>query len=211
MTDSDTVNTPVALYVYAMVVFSVFVVPPSPKVHNRFVIVPVDVSVNVTANGTRPAVGLPLKLGTGTIAPAPVTAFVAPPPILAKITWSGKLPALAGVKLTTTFVEPKPAILNGLPEAIANGATSTAAVPLRSAPPKLVTTKVAWTVVPVAIVPKEKLPGLTIKLAGVRPVPVTAFVETPPVLVKTTLLVTGPAADGEKLMSTRPVAPPTTV
>src|ERR1035441_10656245 len=76
--DRATVNTPVPLYVYNNVVFNVFVVPPSPKVHNRFVIVPVDVSVNVTVKGTRPAVGLPLKLGAGTIALTPVTAFVAP-------------------------------------------------------------------------------------------------------------------------------------
>jgi len=69
---------------------------------------------------------------------------------------------------------------------------------------------VAWAVVPVAIVPKFKLPRLTIKLAGVRPAPDTAFVETPPVLVKTTLLATAPAAEGEKLMSTKPVAPPAT-
>src|SRR5580704_5869320 len=103
-----------------MVVLKVFVVPPSPKVHNRFVIVPVDVSVKVTASGTSPAVGLPLKLGRGTIAPVPITAFVAPPPLLAKITCLVELPALAGVKLTTTFVEPKPAMLKELPETIAN-------------------------------------------------------------------------------------------
>ena len=102
-------------------------------------------------------------------------------------------------------------MLNGLPEATANGVPPPTAVPLRSAPPELVTTKVAWAVVPVAIVPKFKLPGLTIRWAGNSPVPVTAFVEPPPVLVKTTLLVIVPAADGEKLMSTRPVAPPATV
>src|ERR1700729_3673203 len=113
-----TVNTPVALYVYDTVVFNVFVVPPSPKVHNRFVMVPVDVSVKMTPNGARPAVGLPLKLGVGTIAPVPVRAFVAPPPLLVKITWPVKLPALAGVKLTTTFAEPRAATLNGLPEAM---------------------------------------------------------------------------------------------
>src|ERR1017187_1732828 len=112
--DRATVNTPVPLYVYNTVVVNVFVVPPSPKLQNRFVMVPVDVSVKVTANGTRPAMGLPLKLSTGSIAPTPVTAFVAPPPLLAKTTCLVKLPAFAGVKLTTTFVEPKPATLNGL-------------------------------------------------------------------------------------------------
>src|ERR1035437_10097939 len=127
---NDTVNRPAELYMYATVVFSVFVVPPSPNVQDRFVIVPVDVSVNVTRNGTRPLVGVPLKLATGTVAPAPITGFVELPMFVAKTTLSVKLPVLTGVKLTTTFVELRVATVNGLPEAIENGAPPTGAAPL---------------------------------------------------------------------------------
>src|ERR1017187_6298665 len=44
---------------------TVLEVAPSPKLQNRFVSVPVEVSVNVTVNGQAPRVGVALKLATG--------------------------------------------------------------------------------------------------------------------------------------------------
>src|ERR1017187_2794708 len=167
LTASETVNRPAELYVYATVVFSVFVVPPSPNVQDRFVIVPVDVSVNVTSNGTRPLVGVPLKLAMGMVAPAPITGFVESPMFVAKTTLSVKLPVIAGVKLTTTFVELRVATENGLPETIENGAPPTTAVPLSVTPLPLVTTKLSCAVVPVRIAPKSRLAGVTTKLKEV--------------------------------------------
>ena len=108
------------------------------------VIVPVDASVKVTFSDTGPLVGLAVKPATGAMAPVPVTAFVEPPPLLTKMTASVKLAALAGVKLTTTFVEPKPATLKGLPDVTANVAVLTVAVPIRVVPLRLVTTKLVW-------------------------------------------------------------------
>ena len=118
--------------------------PPSPNVHDRFVIVPVDASVNVTFSDSAPLVGLAVNPATGAMAPVPVTVFVDAPPLLAKTTASVKLAALDGVKLTPTFVEPKPATLKGLPDATANDAVLTVAVPVRVAPLRLVTTKLVW-------------------------------------------------------------------
>jgi len=40
-------------------------VPPSPKVHDQLVILPVEPSVKLTVNGLFPLVTLPLKLATG--------------------------------------------------------------------------------------------------------------------------------------------------
>src|ERR1017187_4175403 len=167
LTASETVNRPAELYVYVTVVFSVFVVPPSPNVQDRFVIVPVDVSVNVTRNGTRPLVGVPLKLATGTVAPAPITGFVVLPIFVAKTTLSVKPPALTGTKRTTTFVDLRLATVNGVPETIENGAPPTTAVPLRDTPLPLVTAKLSCAVVPVRIVPKSWLAGVTTKLKEV--------------------------------------------
>src|SRR5437867_8356855 len=48
-----------------MLVPVMFVVPPSPKPQLRLVIEPIELSVNVTASGAAPLVGLPLKLATG--------------------------------------------------------------------------------------------------------------------------------------------------
>jgi hypothetical protein len=43
-------------------------VPPSPNVHEWFVIVPVDASVKVTLSGAAPLVGLAVKSATGAAA-----------------------------------------------------------------------------------------------------------------------------------------------
>jgi hypothetical protein len=80
----------------------VFVVPPSPNVHDRFVIVPVELSVKITASDTRPVVGVPLKLADGMVAPEPIAALVEEPPLLAKITEFVKLPTDAGLNATLT-------------------------------------------------------------------------------------------------------------
>ena len=81
---------------------SVFVVPPSPNNHDRFVIVPVELSVKTTASDTMPVVGVPLKLADGTLAAEPITVFVELPPLLAKTTEFVKMPTAPGANATLT-------------------------------------------------------------------------------------------------------------
>src|SRR5437867_2699074 len=149
----------------------------SPKSQNRLVMVPVELSVKLTVNGLSPLVGLPLKLATGTSAPVPVSALVLLPPLsVLNTTTLLKLAALPGAKLTTTFVEAKPARLKGVPETMLNPGEPglIIAKPLVSAtPPWLVSTKLAWALEPTSTVPKLRLAGETPSCAGVRPLPVT--------------------------------------
>src|ERR1043166_9895019 len=72
---------PGVLYVCVRTFFGVSIVAPSPKSQKRLVIVPVEVSVNVTVNGHAPFVGVAVKLATGTMAAAPVTGLVELPPL----------------------------------------------------------------------------------------------------------------------------------
>src|SRR5258708_481084 len=99
----------------------VFVVEPSPKFQNRFVIVPAEVSVKLTVNGAMPMLGFPTKLAVGTKAPVPVTGLVLLPPLPLKGTPLLKLPALVGLKLTARLVEPKPGRLKDVPETMLKG------------------------------------------------------------------------------------------
>src|SRR2546428_13089508 len=48
-----------------MVVESIFVAVPSPKLQARLVIVPIELSVKVTVNGAMPFVGEPVNSATG--------------------------------------------------------------------------------------------------------------------------------------------------
>src|SRR5208282_608357 len=48
-----------------LVALTKLVVAPSPKLQNRLLIGPVELSVNVTVNGAAPLVGLPLKMAIG--------------------------------------------------------------------------------------------------------------------------------------------------
>ena len=59
---------------------STLVTTPSPKLQLRWLMVPVELSVNMTTSGAGPLVGLALKLATGRTAPVPVNPFVATPP-----------------------------------------------------------------------------------------------------------------------------------
>src|SRR5947209_6646349 len=100
----------------------VLVVELSPKSQNRLVMVPVELSVKLTVSGSRPLVGLPLKLATGTNAPVPIRVLVLLPSLsVLNTTTLLKLAALVGPKRTTTLVEPKAAKVNGVPERIVNG------------------------------------------------------------------------------------------
>src|SRR2546426_263045 len=191
------------------VVAVVLVVEVSPKSKNRWVMVPLELSVKLTVSGLRPLVGLPLKLAPGATAPVPVSALVLLPALLLLTTTTLlKVAALPGAKLTTRLVEPKPARLKGVPETIVKGPPLIVAKPLLSAvPPWLVITKLAWALEPTAIVPKLRLPGETPSWAGVRPVPVTVLAELPPLLVKTTTLLKLPALVGLKATCTWPVWP----
>ena len=145
------------------VVAVVFDTAPSPKLQERLVIVPVEVSVKVTVSGFRPATGVPVKLAAGTTAPMPKTEFVLPPSLPVLITTALlKLPALAGVKRMARLVAPKPGKLNGVPDKMVKGPALIVTVPLDSAaPPTFVRTKFAWAFVPTAIVPKLMLAGDT--------------------------------------------------
>ena len=62
-TSSVTVKTPAVLYVCEG--FSDVLVPPSPKVQSRFVMLPVELSVKLTNNGAAPLVGDAVKPATG--------------------------------------------------------------------------------------------------------------------------------------------------
>ena len=127
------------------VVELVLVFEPSPKSQNRLVIVPVEVSVKLTANGFEPLVGVAEKFASGTNAPVPVTGLVLPP-ALAELNTTTllKLVAFVGAKFITTFVKPKLARVNEAPDRIENVPALTVAVPLLSvAPPRLVTVKLA--------------------------------------------------------------------
>src|SRR5206468_6854269 len=86
------------------------------------------------------------------------------------------------------------------------------ATPLVTAlPPVLLTTNTRCEVVPVAIVPKSSDSGLTPICAGVKPTPLTALTEFPPLLLKTTSSLNVPAATGRKLTDTVCVWPGATV
>ena len=145
VTVSATVLVPALTKVCVNEVATVLVVVPSPKSQNRFVIVPLDESVNVTVKGFSPLSGVPLKLALGTIAPVPMMEFVLLPSLLVvKTTTLLKLAALAGVKRTTRLDEPNPGRLKGVPERMVKGPPLTVATPLlKVAPPRLVMVKEA--------------------------------------------------------------------
>src|SRR5258705_14024606 len=112
-------------------VADVFNVTPSPKFQNRPVIVPVEVSVNVTFSGVTPLVGDAVKFAEGTIAPVPVTALVERPPLaVLKITLLVKPPAVTGANCTVTLVDPPAGTLNDAPATIEYGPPVTVATPL---------------------------------------------------------------------------------
>src|SRR3989442_7592676 len=190
-----------------------FVVAPSPKFQFRLVIVPVEVSVNVTSNGATPLVGVALNSATGTTAPLPVTALVAAPPLaVAKSTLLVNPPAATGANRTVTLVEPPAGTVNAAPATTLYGPPLTVAVPLVTAvPPLLLTTNTRCDVVPVAIVPKSRLAAFTAIWPPVTPVPLTAVVEAPPLLANTTLVLNAPAASGANATVTVPVPPGATV
>src|SRR6266849_9018242 len=136
---------------------TVLLVAPSPKSQKPLVIVPVDLSVKDTVNGHMPIVGLPVKFAVGGNAPAPVSLLTLPPPLpVVKTTRLVKPAALVGAKRTTRLVPPKPGKAKGVPETIVKGPGLIVATPLVSAaPPRLVTTKLAWALAPTATVPKS--------------------------------------------------------
>src|SRR2546422_1954371 len=171
-----------------------FVVAPSPKLQFRFMIVPVELSVNVTSNGATPLVGLALNNATGTTAPVPVTALVEPPPLaVAKSTLLVNPPAATGANCTVTLVEPPAGTVNAAPATTLYGPPLTVAVPLVTAvAPLLLTTNTRCEIVPVAITPKSKLARVTAICPPLTPVPLTALVEVPPLLANTTLVLNVP-------------------
>src|ERR1041385_714551 len=178
----------------------VLVVEPSPKSQARFVIVPLELPVKVTANGFNPLAGDAPNAATSTTAPVPVTMLVLLPALLVvKLTALLKFTALSGANWTTTLVMPKPSRLNGVPEMMEKAPLLTVAVPLlKGAPPRLVTIKVACVLAPTAMVPKLIVEGVTASCGGVNPVPVTGFVLLPALLRTVTALLKLPALTGLK-------------
>ena len=194
----------------ATTVVVALVVAPSPKSQNRLVVVPDEPSVKVTVKGTTPEVGPAVKAATGTAAAWPLTRLVAPPPLLVNTSALVKAPAATGLNLTRTLVALNPPTVKLEPRTTLNGGLTLAAPPVTLAPPEFVTTKACWALVPKAIHPKSQLAVVTASCAGVRPTPVTAFVELPPLLVKVTFVAKVPAWAGLKATRTRLVEPAAT-
>src|SRR5689334_3009611 len=92
--------------------------------------VPVELSVKVTPNGTTPLVGDAVKSALGTTAPVPTMELVDCPPFaVVKIAVLVKSPSLDGANCRTTLVEPPGGIVNKPPDTTVNGPAGTAAVP----------------------------------------------------------------------------------
>ena len=84
--------------------------------------VPVELSVKVTAKGHAPLVGLPVKPAAGTCAPVPVAELMLLGPLLVrKETRLLKLPVLVGLKLTSTLVELWAGSANAVADRMRNG------------------------------------------------------------------------------------------
>ncbi len=176
----------------------------------RFVIVPVEVSVNVTTNATVPVVGVAVNDAVGGCAPVPMTMLEELPPLaVLNATRLVKLATVTGANCTVTFVEPPAGNVNGLPETIEYGPPVAAAVPLVTVlPPVLVTVNTRCELEPVATVPKFNVLGVTTICPGNTPMPLRPLVETPPLLLNTTFVVNVPGVTGMKLTVTVPVWPP---
>src|SRR6266404_7161198 len=188
----------------AIIVDVVLVVRPSPKSQNRFVIVPVELSVKLTVTGQKPLVGLAWKLASGIVAPVPITLFVEIPALVVrKTTLLLKTPFATGANWITTLVEVWPDRLNELPAAVLKTLSTVTTALLRVTSPRFVATKLVWALAPTAIVPKSKAAGETASCAGASPVPLTALVELPALaVVKTRLLLKTPAATGANWITT---------
>src|SRR5712671_5265727 len=138
---SCTVLVPANVYVCDKLVSVVLLVAPSPKFQKRLVIVPVEESVNATARGATPLVGVPEKAATGTCAPVPATVLVALPPLaVVKMTLLVNPPTATGVNCTTTLLDPPGGSANVAPDRIEYGPPVTEATPLVTVvPPVFVT------------------------------------------------------------------------
>src|SRR5439155_10226434 len=85
-------------YVCVTLVAVVFVIVPSPNCQNRFVMVPVEVSVKLTVRGASPFVGDALKAAEGATTPTPVRGLAEFPPSLLTSSAPLTLPAALGAK-----------------------------------------------------------------------------------------------------------------
>src|SRR6266446_3192376 len=168
----------------ARIVDVVLVVIPSPKSQNRFVIVPVELSVKLTVTGQKPLVGLAWKLASGIVAPVPVTALVELPALLVrKTTLLLKTPSPPGANWITTLVELWPDRLNELPATTLKTLSTLTTALLMVTSPRFVATKLAWALAPTATAPKSRPAGETASCAGASPSPPRALVESPPLLL----------------------------
>src|SRR6267378_1026073 len=177
----------------------VLVVIPSPKSQNRFVIVPVELSVKLTVTGQKPLVGLAWKLASGIVAPVPVTVLVELPALLVrKTTLLLKTPFAPGANWITTLVEVWPDRLNELPATTLKTLSTLTTALLMVMSPRFVTTKLAWALAPTTTRPKSSPEGETASCAGASPTPLSALVGPPSLPLKNAGPLNLPACVGVK-------------
>src|ERR1017187_2059665 len=97
---------PATLEVWRTLLFITLVVPPSPKLQDQLVTLPLDVSVKVTVSGTRPLVGLPVKLATG--GKGPRSSLYTVPKLSPTATLPINPPSLAIVPLSNCEIATEP-------------------------------------------------------------------------------------------------------
>jgi hypothetical protein len=99
LTTNWIVFVPAPVYWCVIVVPDALAVVPSPNCHDRLVMLPVDVSVNVTVNGTVPLVGAALNdaMGAGVLFPTIIKlacTLVLEPPGPLTTNWTVSVPAV---------------------------------------------------------------------------------------------------------------------
>src|ERR1051325_5955979 len=141
----------------------VLLVEPSPKSQKRLVMVPVEVSVNVTDNCHAPLVGLAVKADAGTCAPIPVAELVRFGPLLVrKVTRLLNVPVLVGLNFINTLVEPWGGKVKLVADTILNGRAPTViATFVTTMLPAFVATKLPCALLPSRSVPKSRFCGET--------------------------------------------------
>ena len=131
---------------------------PSPKVQDRLVIVPVEVSVNVTVNGTAPVAELALNNAAGKTAPLPGDDIGGIADVGRKHHGPGKAPHARRCEIDDHIA--RAAAGQGVGSAAHDGERRGRGHRANQLPSAvLVTTKVVCVVVPVVSAPKLKFAG----------------------------------------------------
>src|SRR2546426_1887524 len=191
----------------------VLVLEPSPKFQDRLVMVPVELSVKFSVSGATPLTGLPKKPATTGVIPTPETAFVELPPAAnKKTTLLLKAASNPGANRIPMLVELWPGTLNALDPTMLKGPLPTlASALLATTSPRFVTMKLACALLPTATMPKSRPGGETASRAGASPVPLSALVALPPLLLNSAWALKLPGCVGVKATCTSPVWPISTL